>query len=125
MSRYEIERDIDGFIERWLERTADFDDFVPANIIWEAMLHSAGLQANRKRVWNMSRISALEYMRRDLDLTRQQARYYHLPKRVAGMPPGVVLGCYERLKLTEYAVKALDAPMQVRPRVPRRALARV
>jgi len=125
LSRYEIERDIDGFIERWLERTADFEDFVPASIVWSAMLHSAGLPPNTRTVWGIGRRTALWYMRDKLSLMPQRVRYYRYPQPVTGMAPGGTFGCFEQLKLSEYALRALDAPMQVRPRVPRRALARL
>ena len=125
MSRYEIERDIDGFIERWLERTADFEDFVPAGVIWDAMLHSAGIPKERRHVWGFNRNAAVRYVRKHLDLTPQVMRYYPSPMHVPGMPRGFVAPSYERLRLTEYALRALDAPMQVRPRTRRREMARV
>ena len=125
MSKYQIETDIDGFIERWLEFTPDYDIFVPASVVWEAMLHSAGLPPDRRTVWGMNRNAALRYMRGELNLTVQRMRYYHTPNRMPGQPPGYPAPCYEQLKLSGYALKALAAPMQVRPRVPRRDLVRV
>ena len=124
-SRYELETDIDGFIERWLEFTPDYDTFVPASVIWKAMLHSAGMPPERQTVWGMRRNTALRYMREKLYLTSQKMRYYRTPNPMPGMPPGYPAPCYEQLKLSKYALKALDAPMQVRPRVLRRELARV
>ena len=125
MSKYELETDIDGFIERWLEVDRDYDVFVPANLVWGAMLHSAGLGPMSRRVWGLDRKSALEHMRIDLGISRQRARYYRYPVAVLGMAPGGTLGCYEQLKLSEYAVRALDAPLRVRPRLRRREMARV
>ena len=125
MNKYRIETDINGFIERWLERTPDYDDFVPAGVIWEAMLHSAGLSPERRHVWGMNRNSAMRCMRRSMDLTAQRMRYYRSPIHVPGMPRGFIAPCYERLRLSEYAVKALDAPMIVRPKTRKRQMARV
>ena len=125
MSKYQIETDIDGFIERYLERTANFDDFVPADIIWQAMLHSAGLQAGRRHVWGMSRNIALRYVRSRLYLTPQRVRYYHYPKPIGGIAPGGTFGCYEQLKLSEYALKAMEAPLTVRPKMRKPQMASV
>ena len=110
-------------MDRWLERTGDFDDFVPANVLWEAMLHAAGLTPDAQIVWGHRRNQALDVVRRQLGLSKQHARYYHLPQRIAGMPPGVVLGSYERLRLTEYAHIALSAPILVRPKARKRVAA--
>ena len=119
MSKYQIETGIEGFIERWLERTWNVDDFVPANVVWDAMLHSAGRDAAARRVWGMNRLEAFEELRDILDLPRQRMRYYRPTKRVAGMPPGFTAPCYERLRLSDYASEAMDTPLLVRPRRPR------
>ena len=121
MSKYQIETDIHGFIDRWLERTWTSDTFIPANAVWGAMLHSAGLPPDRKSVWGMNRQSAFEYMREEMGLASQQNRYY----RPAGSPRGYPTGCYESLKLTQYALDALKAPLVVRPKVSRRVRAMV
>ena len=121
MSKYQIETGIDGFIERWLERTSTVDDFVPADVVWDAMLHSAGLPSGRRHVWGMCRLDAFEYLREELGLARQQNRYYRPPN----VRRGYSIGCYERLNLTQYALDALDSPLIVRPRAPRHSLARV
>ena len=116
MRKYQIETDIEGFMERWLERTWNVDDFVPADVVWEAMLHSAGLPADRRHVWGISRLDAFEYLRDELGLARQQNRYYRPPK----VHRGYSTGCYERLQLSRYALNALKSPLVVRPRAPKR-----
>lgn len=109
---YELETDIEGFVARWLRYTGSYDDFTPAFQIWDAMLHSAGRDPARKRVWGMTRQEAFEELRELLDLKRQQNRYYRPP----GAPRGYSTGCYERVLFTPYAVDALKAPIRVRRR---------
>ena len=121
MNKYQIETDIDGFMERWLERTSNANDFVPADVVWDAMLHSAGLPPDRRHVWGMNRLAAFECLREELGLARQQNRYYRPPD----MRRGYVTGSYERLNLSRHALVALDSPLIVRPKVPGRSLARV
>ena len=121
MSKYQIETGIDGFIERWLERTSNANDFVPADVVWDAMLHSAGLPSDRRRVWGMCRLDAFEYLREELGLARQQNRYYRPPN----LRRGYVTGSYERLNLSQHALDALESPLIVRPKAPRHSLARV
>ena len=62
MSRYEIERDIDGFIERWLERTADFDDLCAGfhRLVCDAALRGAAAQ-HTDCVGNWTEDGALVY----------------------------------------------------------------
>ena len=122
MSKYRIETDIDDFIERWLQRTTDWDDIIPATLVWDAMLHSAGLRPEESEIWGMNRNVALRYVRNRMYLTCQTMRYYRLPEPVRGLPPGYSAPCFERLKLSEYAVEALKSPMKVRPRAQRHSL---
>lgn len=120
MRKYEVETDIDGFIERWLERTHDFDDFVAAGAIWDAMLHSAGLPPDSRHVWTLNRKAALRHLRLTLGLGVQKMRYYRPASRVPGMLNGFTTPCYEQLKLSDYAVTGLMGPMKVQPRRERR-----
>ena len=115
--KFTVEQTIEGFVERWIDPTGDFDDFVPAGRLWQAMLHSAARPQDSKQVWGMTRKEAFEVMREIMPLIpRQQMKYCRAVPREPGGPAGYSAPSYERILLSEYAIEAMKMPLQVRRR---------
>ena len=115
--RFQVETSLEGFLDRWIEVTDDYDDFVPAHQLWQAMLHSGGQSPDRAMVWGMSRKGAFEAMRDLLPaVDRQRMRYCRNPNPQPGDASGATRPCYERIRLTSYANEAMSMPLQVRRR---------
>ena len=114
---FRVETSLEGFLERWVEYTGDYDDFVPAPHLWQAMLHSAGLSHDSKRAFGLTRQQAFESMRHMMPgIPRQHKRYYRLDPRPPGGPSGYPMHSYDRITLSEYAIEALKLPLQVQRR---------
>ena len=108
---------LEGFLERWVEVTGDNGDFVPADLLWHAMLHSAGMSPDSRRVWGMTRKGAFEAMRELQPMVdRQRMRYCRAANRQPGEPFGSSRPCYERIRLTSHATEALRFPLKVQRR---------
>ena len=115
--RFRVETSLEGFLERWVEYTGDYDDFVPAPHLWQAMLHSAGLSHDNKRAFGLTRQQAFEEMRDIMPgIPRQHKRYYRIEPRPAFAPYGYPVNSYNRIILSEYAIGALKFPLKVHRR---------
>ena len=112
-----IEKTIDGFLSRWLVRTGSYKDFVPANLVWRAMLLAANITSDNKLVWGMNRQEALAVMRESLNITHQ-VPYYYRPPQPLGLdaPPGYTTHCYERIQLTQHAKDRMANPYAAKVR---------
>ena len=116
---FTTEKTLAGFVNRWIEFTGDWGDFVPADLVWQAMLHSAGMAPDKKKAWGLSRKDAFEELRDLLPLVpRQHLRYYRPATRRPGGPSGYTAACYERIRLAEYAIDAMKMSPRVRRRIP-------
>ena len=113
---YLVETTIEGYVDRWIVFTGDYDDFVPADEVWRSMLHAAGQQPTDLTAWGMRRKAAFEVLRELLPIPRQALRYYRPSPQPPTGPKGYTAACYERIRLTPHAKEALSAPLRVRRR---------
>ena len=116
----------DEFIERCLVRTGNFKDFVGVEELWASARSAAHTRQDSKLVWGMTRREFLDYLRTKLGLTHQVTRYQRLPKPPSpGVPQGVAVASYERLKWSDYAQASIldgfgPVRVKVKPRIRKR-----
>ena len=112
-----VETSLEDFLERWIEFTGDYDDFVPADNLWLAMVHAAALPQDSRRVWGLSRKEAFDVMRVQMpEIPRQRMRYCRAVPRPPGAPSGSTRAGYEGITLSKYAIEVMEMPIRVQRR---------